>query len=422
MNCEMKKAPKTATELNLMKGSPPAAKERVTVANWYIGEPTRWSFKNIPQLIPCAEAHRGRGGVTVLPKAKGSTASKLHNLIYTNHQGQTLTVGEMLNLAYTDGFIVLHKGAIVHEEYRDMHDYQRHLLQSVSKSLTACLLAVMVDKGLIDVDQTVAHYLPEFADSAYGDATLQHVLDMAASVQYNEDYQDMLSDVNLHTIAGGWYGYVERTGAYKDVPESLYTYLPTLHAKQDYPHGDRFHYVSANTDVLGLVIERVGKRPFIQLFQDHIWQHLGAEENAAMTVDPWGCAFPCGGFNVTLRDLARFGLMVLGNGWYNGRQIVPASFFADTRQNGDKVAWHRGEGFTDVFPNGCYRNQFWITGNDHGAFFGIGIHGQYVYIDPTADIVIAKFSSHPIADDHDVAANTLLGFAAICRHIHSNAL
>lgn len=409
----MKSTPKTATELNLMKGSPP--QNRVTTDNWYIGEPVRWSFKNIPQLIPCTEAHRGRGGLSIL-----ETAVSPHNLLtltYTNHDEQSLSINEMLNLTYTDAFVVLHKGKIIHEEYQDMQDYQRHLLQSVSKSLTAGLLAAMVEQGVLDVSQTVAHYLPEFTQSAYGDATLQHLLDMTASVKYDETYEDMNSEVNLHTIAGGWYGHVDRTGSFANVPQSLYDYLPTLRDKTEYAHGEQMHYVSANTDVLGLVIERVGERSFTQLFQEHIWQHLGAEENAAMTVDPWGCAFPNGGFNVTLRDLARFGLMCLGDGYYNGRQIVPASFFQDTRQNGDKKAWENGDGYTDFLPNGSYRNQFWNTGNTHGAFFGIGIHGQFVYIDPTAEIVIAKFSSHPVADDDHTMLTTVHGFHAIAQSL-----
>ena len=411
----MKTAPPTATELNLMQDSPPRPEQLVTTANWQMGDPVRWSFKNIPQLLPCATAHRGRGPVTTL--APADTPLNPHPISYTNHDGQTVTIAEMLNKTYTDGFLVIHNGRILHEEYRDMHDYQRHLLQSVSKSLTSCLFGVFVGQGLIDVTQTVAHYLPEFAESAYGDAQVQHVLDMSASVKYDETYDDLRAEVTLHTIAGGWFGHVAREGVYQDVPQSLYDYLPTLREKGGYSHGSEFHYVSANTDVLGLIIERVGKRPFTQLFQEHIWQYLGAEENAAMTVDPWGCAFPNGGFNVTLRDLARVGLMCLGNGFYNGRQIVPASYLHDTRHNGDNQAWLAGESHIDIMPQGSYRNQFWSTGNEHGAFFGVGIHGQYMYIDPTADLVITKLSSHPVALDLDNSKMTLLGFHAIAQTV-----
>lgn len=407
----------TATQLGLMTGSPPAADKRVTLQNWYLGEPVRWSFKNIEQLLPCAFAHRGYSGTTELPMA--ASPIDVAGLPFTDHLGQGWTVGAMLNHTYTDAFLVIHKGQLIHEQYIDMQPYQRHLLQSVSKSLTACLLAVMVEQGKVDVTKTVANYLPEFADSAYADATIQHVLDMTASIAYDETYDDMLSDVNLHTIAGGWYGHVDRVGEYADVPHSLYEYLPTLTKKAEFEHGEVFHYVSANTDVLGILLERVSGRPFTELFQEHVWQHLGAEENAAMTLDPWGCAFPCGGFAVTARDLARFGLMALNNGNWNGKQIVPASFFADTRQNGSNEAWLRGDAYGDVLPNGAYRNQFWNTGNDHGAFFCVGIHGQYCYVDPTAEMVIVKFSSHPVALVEDNSVITILGFDAIARALIS---
>ena len=165
--------------------------------------------------------------------------------------------------------------------------------------------------------------------------------------------------------------------------------------------------------MLGILLERIGGKPFAKLFEEHIWQYMGAEENMAITVDPWGCAFPCGGFNVTLRDLGRFGLLCLHDGFYNGRQIVPARFFEDVRQNGSVEAFRKGADHSSTFPNAAYRNQFWKMGNENGAFFGVGIHGQYVYIDPTAEIVIAKLSSHPrplVEGDFEI---TLLGFEAI---------
>lgn len=392
-------------------GERPTADSVITLDNWFIGEPVQWSFKHIPQLIPCAEAHRGPGPASSIPLSKRPIDPT--ELAYKDPTGTDWTIGKMLKHTHTDGLAILKKGEIVYEHYFEMAPHQRHLLQSVSKSFTACLAGTFIGQGWLDPTQTVSHYLPEYASSAYGDATVQQVLDMTVAVAYTEEYEDMASDVNLHTIAGGWYGPKIKANAPSDVPESLYEYLPTLKHTADFVHGEKFHYVSANTDVLGILLESIGGKPFTQLFEDHIWQHMGAEENAAMTVDPWGCAFPCGGFNVTLRDLARFGLLCLGGGFTNGKQIVPADFFADIKQNGDKEAFRRGTEYADTMPNGAYRNQFWKTGNANDAFFGVGIHGQYVYIDPTAEVVIAKLSSHPIPYVEENSKITLLGFAAI---------
>ena len=176
---------------------------------------------------------------------------------------------------------------------------------------------------------------------------------------------------------------------------------------------------SANTDILGWILERVTATRFTELFGREIWQYMGARENAAMSVDPWGSAEASGGFNITLRDLGLFGLMMLNKGEHNGRQIIPRAYIHDTLFDGDNTAWLKGngDGLADFYPKGAYHNQFWISGNDHGAFFCVGIHGQYVYIDPKADMVIVKFSSLPKAIVEFAEENTLLGFDAIAKSL-----
>jgi len=401
-----------------MSGGRPSAETLVTLDNWFIGEPVGWSFKNMPQLVPCAEAHRGSGQHRSL-LAAGDHSLDLTSIEFNDLNQKSWTVAEMLDHTHTDGFLIMHKGKVVSERYFGLAPHQRHLLQSVSKSLTACLAAIFIEKGMLDPACTVGSYMPEYDASAYGSATVQQVLDMTAAIGYTEAYEDMTSDVNLHTIAGGWYGPKIKASAPESIPVSLYDYLPTLVKPADFKHGEVFHYVSANTDVLGILLEKIGGKPFTQLFEEHIWQHMGADENAAMTVDPWGGAFPCGGFNLTLRDLARFGLMCLGDGRFNGRQIVPKSFFDDIHQNGDVEAFRRGSDYVGFMPNAAYRNQFWKTGNPNNAFFGVGIHGQYIYIDPTADVVIAKLSSHPKPLVEENSKLTLLAFAAIVQKLDS---
>ncbi|MFK7805266.1 MAG: serine hydrolase domain-containing protein [Anaerolineae bacterium] len=402
---------------SFMTGGRPSVESLVTLDNWFIGEPVSWSFKNMSQLVPCAEAHRGIGQHQ--PLEAGEQALDLNSIHFTDLNQKNWTVTEMLSHTHTDGFLVVHNEKIVSESYFDLAPHQRHLLQSVSKSLTACLAAVFIEKGVLDVTRTVSSYMPEYEASAYGGATVQQVLDMTAAIGYTEEYEDMASDVNLHTIAGGWYGPKIKSSAPESIPVSLYDYLPTLIKPANFKHGEVFHYVSANTDVLGVLLEKIGGKPFTKLFEEHIWQYMGADENAAMTVDPWGCAFPCGGFNLTLRDLARFGLMCLGDGHFNGRQIVPKSFFDDIQQNGDPEAFRRGSDYAEFMPNAAYRNQFWKTGNTNNAFFGVGIHGQYIYIDPAAEVIIAKLSSHPKPLVDENSKLTLLAFAAIVQKLDS---
>ena len=403
------KKPKTAREMELMQQFPPLSHQKITLDNWLEGPPVRWGFMHACELVPSAEAHRGYGPVYDLPLCE----RELNTFSFSGVNQETLTIGDMLTRTYTDGFLVIHQGEIISEQYfNGMQPNYRHLLQSVSKSLTSILVAVFMDRGVLDPNTVGSAYLDELTGSAYGDATLQQMLDMAVSVEYSEAYGDMHAHITMHETAAGWR---KRSKDNAHVPESQYEFFPTLKHEPGIGHGETFHYVSANTDVLGWILERVTKTRFTELFGQEIWQYMGARENAAMLVDPWGAAAVSGGFNITLRDLGLFGLLMLNQGHHNGRQIVPRAFIEDTQSNGDNAAWikAREDGLADLYPNGSYRNQFWVTGNSHGAYFCVGIHGQYVYIDPQADMVIVKLSSMPQAIVDSAEENTLLGFEAI---------
>jgi CubicO group peptidase (beta-lactamase class C family) len=406
-------APKTAAELHLMQEFPTTPEQRVTLANWFQGPPVRWSFMHACELIPSAEAHRGHGPVVELPYREQA----LNAIQFSGINQETLTIGDMLTQTYTDGFLVIHQGKIISEQYfNGMQPHHRHLLQSVSKSLTSALAAIFLAQGVLNLKALNSYYLPEFKDSAYGDATLQQLLDMAVAVNYTEDYGNPDAHITMHETAAGWRA---RSKDNEAVPESQYLFFPQLKHKPGMIHGDTFHYVSANTDILGWILERVTATRFTELFGRELWQYMGARENAAMLVDPWGSAAASGGFNITLRDLGLFGLMMLNEGEHNGRQIIPRAYIHDTLFNGDNAAWLKGngDGLSDFYPKGAYHNQFWITGNDHGAFFCVGIHGQYVYIDPKADMVIVKFSSLPKAIVEFAEENTMLGFDAIAKSL-----
>ena len=405
--------PNTAPEMRLMQQFPPSSEQRVTLDNWLEGPPVRWSFMHACELVPSAEAHRGYGPMFQLQHHE----QELDSIPFSGVNQENLTIGDMLTRTYTDGFLVIHHGNIIKEQYfNGMQPHYRHLLQSVSKSLTSILVARCVAKGILDLDAVCTEYLPEFKDSAYGDATLQHLLDMTAAVDYSEDYHRPDAHITIHETTAGWR---KRAKADAEIPESQYEFFPTLKHKAGEKHGETFHYVSANTDILGWMLERVTQTRFTELFGQEIWQYMGARENAAMLVDPWGAAAASGGFNVTLHDLGLFGLLMLNQGHHNGQQIIPQSYVEDTLTKGDNAAWLKGtgDGLAEFYPKGSYRNQFWVTGNDHDAYFCVGIHGQYVYIDPKADVVIVKFSSMPRAVVEFAEENTLLGFHEIAKSL-----
>jgi hypothetical protein len=173
-------------------------------------------------------------------------------------------------------------------------------------------------------------------------------------------------------------------------------------------HGERFHYVSPNADLLGWIIERAAGRRYAELMSELIWKPMGAETDAYVTIDKAGAARSAGGICITLRDLARFGEMLrLGGGG-----IVPTAWIDDILANGDRGAWLRGD-MAEMLPQGRYRSQWYLTGNDHGAWCAIGIHGQWLYIDPAAKLVIAKLSSQALPVDDPIDHRLLHAFAAL---------
>ncbi|MEZ5831393.1 MAG: serine hydrolase [Dongiaceae bacterium] len=314
----------------------------------------------------------------------------------------------MLPATSTDGFLVLHKGQVAFEWYgNDLAPRDPHIVFSVSKSITGILAGILVERGQLDPDAPVVRYVPEAAGSAYGDCTVRHVLDMTVGIAFVEDYLDTTGDFARYRAATGWNPVTNPV-----LGSDLHSFLVTLRRDAN-PHGAKFHYVSPNSDMLGWILERAGGLPYARLLTELIWQRLGTETDAQVTVDRAGAARAAGGICVTLRDLARFGEMVRNFGRSNGEQIVQRWWIEDILQNGDQRAWLATETAAKFLPAGRYRSQWYMIGNASGAFCAIGIHGQWIYVDPKVEMVIAKLSSQPLPLDDATDRLLLTAFAAI---------
>ncbi len=290
----------------------------------------------------------------------------------------------------TDGLIVVRGREIVLERYLNgMTPGTRHLLQSVTKSLCAAVVGRFVDRGEVDPSAALGSYVEELQGSAYGDATVQQALDMSVAVAYDETYDDLASDVNTHDRVSGWKH--RRDGD----PVGTTAFLAGLERSGE--HGRTWFYSSANTDVLAWVLERVSGRPFSELLSTELWSRLGAEHDAFITVDAHGFALASGGGCVTLRDLARFGRLLLDGGiGPAGEQVLPRAWVDEMLRGGDP-----GLDVSEmpaVLAAPTYRNQVWHTGDDHGCAFGVGIFGQFVWMNPATDTVVAKLSTLDAAD------------------------
>jgi CubicO group peptidase (beta-lactamase class C family) len=397
-------------KLGWMVGSPPPADKLIRFADGtHLRFPQiRWSFAHMSHFVPTSDVWRGDGPASALPRAE---RSEIDAVTFTPlGSSDTMTWAQSLEANYTDAILVLHKGRIVYERYLGvMQPHSRHIAMSVTKSYIGTLGAMLVAEGRLDERAPVTKYIPELANSAYGDATVRDVMDMTVGVKYSEDYADPKAEIWSYSRAGGL---VPRPPGY-DGPTSFYAFLETL--QKDGEHGQAFAYKTVNTEVLGWLIRRVTGKPLGQLLSERFWQPLGAENDAYILIDSVGTGLAGGGLNPTLRDMARFGEMMRLEGRFNGRQIVPKTVVDDIRRGGDKTKF-ASAGYA-LLPGWSYRNMWWVSNNEHGAYTARGIHGQVIYIDPKAEMVIARFGSHPLASNANFDPTSLPAYEALAEHL-----
>jgi CubicO group peptidase (beta-lactamase class C family) len=313
---------------------------------------------------------------------------------------------------YTDGILVMHKGNIVYEKYfGTLKEDGVHAAMSVTKSFVGTLAAMLVFEGKLDTSKMVIEYIPELKESAYADASVRQVMDMTSGLKFSEDYSDPNAEIWAFGTAGNP---LPKPKDYKG-PRSYYEYLQTVQKQGE--HGTKFAYKTVNTEVLGWIVARASGLSLTDLLSQRIWRRLGMEQSAYFTVDGIGTAFAGGGLNAGLRDMARFGEMMRNNGRFGDQQIIPQAAVQDIRRGGNQLKFKKS-GFK--LSGWSYRNMWWITHNEHGAFTARGVHGQTIYIDPTAEMVIVRFASHPIAKNAAFDAYSLPAYHSLAKFLMQN--
>ena len=377
-----------------------------TLANWRQHPHSIWGFTHVEHLLPVANVRAGEEATSFASAAPLDLGS-----VHLDWDGRSMTADEVLAETFTDGFMLLQDGAVLAERYAPhQQPHDRHIIFSVSKSITAALAAILAEQGLLDPQAPVTRYVPEATGSAYGDCTVRHVLDMTVSIRFTEDYIDPHGDVARYRVAMGW----NPPGALPQV-DGLHRFIAGI-PKAAHPHGESFHYVSPNTDMLGWIIERAAGESFAGLLSRHIWQPMGMAQDAFMTVDAHGAPRTAGGLCVCLGDLARIGELVRGRGVFRGRRVLPEAFVADILENGDRQAWLRGD-LVHLFPDGRYRSQWYVPEPSSNVLCAIGIHGQWIYVDFARRMVAVKQSSQPIPADDAMDQQTLTLFRALAQHL-----
>lgn len=378
----------------------------VTTENWGIPPHNRWSIQHVQELFPTCRLARDPSAALVLPTAP----QDVMQLSFEAADGANTSISAFLGRACCDAFLVVHKGRVIAEHYfNGMTSSSHHLLYSVTKSFVGMLVGIAVDRDQLEPSSLITRILPELDNEAWRGTTVRHLLDMTAGVRYAEDYADPKTDFWREAAVVGW-----RPALVSDsTPRTLLDYARSLDG-QDMENGSMFQYRTVCTNVLGVVLERAMGERLATLLETEIWSRLAARHDAAIVVDPSGFPYVGAGMNACARDLANFGLMMINDGALNGRQVVPASWVADT-VNGDatsKECFAKGL-YGDECPGWHFRNQVWVASSEPAVMLSIGIHGQYVYMDKGRDLVIVKLSSQPEPFNAALDVNTIAAMSAI---------
>ncbi|WFE75199.1 serine hydrolase [Roseinatronobacter sp. S2] len=313
--------------------------------------------------------------------------------------GQARSLTAFLDRTETTGLLVVRRGAITHEEYWLGADAASLFTSwSVAKSVLSALIGIAVEEGHIaSIRDPISQYVPALEGSGYGAVPIEDALTMSSGVEFNEDYDNPRSDINMLFIRAMAMGQpVEET-------------LKGLGRLRD--PGIFNDYVSSDSMALGLVLEAATGMPVAEYLASRLWGPMGGEADASWSTDRTGREFALCCLNATLRDYARFGRLYLEGGVRDGRQIVPADW-VHASVNPTAAHLQPGQNPASSWTFG-YGYQWWIPEDPQGDFVAIGVWGQYIYVDPIREVVIVKVSADPDFDDND--HETIATFRAIAR-------
>lgn len=398
-----------------MQGFPPAEDKTIHSADgsYFTFPALRYSVNHMREFFPTRD-------VPTSDEFRYTVATDIDNHIEDISflpwdSDEEITLRQSLDTNYVDGMIIMHRGKIVYETYSGgLTPEGLHAAMSVSKSFTGTLGAILASEGTIDPEAKVTRYVPELSGSGFGDATVRQVMDMTTALQYSEDYSNPDAEIWAYSASGN----VFRGADYKG-PKNYYEYLKTVKKAEGEEHGEAFGYRTINTELLGWIISRASGKNVAELVSERIWKPLGAHYNGYYQIDPSGITFAGGGFNLNLRDMAMFGEVMRRNGKLGEKQIIPEKAVEDIRTGGSNPESRErfARGGYDKLKGWSYRDMWWITNNAHEAFMARGVYGQAIYIDPAAEMVIARFASNHLASNTHNDPFSIPAYEAVAEYL-----
>ena len=393
-----------------MQGFPPPDDKLITQpqSNFFSFPKLRWTVCHIRELMPTTEVSRGIGAPSKLDYALDKNIDAI--TFTPTGSKRKMTWRQSLDANYTDGIMVMHHGKVVYERQNGcLNELGNHAAMSMTKSLTGLLAETLVIEGKLDDKALVGSIIPELKNSGFGDATVRQVMDMTTALDYSEDYADPDADIWTYSAAASP---LPKDKDYTG-PNGYFEYLQTV--KKKGTHGVEFNYRTINSDALGWIISRTTGKAVDDLLSERIWQKMGAEQSAYMTIDSKGTPFAGGGVSAGLHDMARSGSLMLNKGELNGQRLFPAAVVDSIEAGGDKKAFATA-GYNQL-KNGSYKSMWWLFNNPTPIYAARGVHGQTIYVDPAADMIIVRFASYPEASNGKIDPTSLPAYSALANYL-----
>jgi CubicO group peptidase (beta-lactamase class C family) len=347
------------------------------VSNLFTGAEQYENFSNIKEMMPVSEM---KAAEIPFDFDEGESITLPKSFIY---EGKNINTEAFLSETDTSALLVIHQGKVSFENYYLTGGREVNWLSmSLAKSFIATAIGIAVDDGLIDIQKHITDYVPSLIGSAYDKVRVKDVLQMSSGAVWNEDYSDPESDVMK-------LGMIMATGG------SMSEFIAGM--QREYEPGTVNRYNSGDTQALGMLLQAATKTSITNYVQDKLWTPLGMESSAYWIVDDRDVEMAFGGLNATARDYAKLGELYRLKGNWHGKQLVSEKWIHDSTTPDaphlmpNAIQPHIGEASPDDFG---YGYQWWIPPSKEGEYLAIGVYNQFIYINPTSDVVIVKLSAY----------------------------
>ncbi len=330
------------------------------------------NFRNMNRVFPSTVIHRYQKNYKFQEDLRDL------NIPY-KFQGETRKMSEFLQRLKTTGFLLVKNDVIVYEKYFQGYANTNKITSwSVAKAFISALIGIALEDNYINsIDDPITKYMPELKVSGYNNVPIKHILQMQSGVRFTENFRHQNTDI---------YQLLYKLFLYIQPMERAVLNYPS-----QCPSGNYFEYMGLNSQILSLLLKRTTGQNIVTYLEKKIWKPMGAESDAYWLTDNYGTEVTFCGMNCTLRDYAKFGLVYLHNGYFNGQQIIPKSWVKESTIPNTP---HLKPGATDerYFKWG-YQYHWWIPEGSNGDYCATGAWGQYLYINPEKNLVGVKTGS-----------------------------